>query len=271
VALGRLRYLGDAFVLVNFLLLLAAPTVALLWLSLMPFAQAITVNGFNAITLENYDAVFHSAVYLELVWQTLAMSAGAATLVMAVTVLSAWLAVRRRPGAFLLDQLATVPLAFPGIVLGVAMIQIYLAVPLPIYGTIGAFVLAFGIRYLPFGMRYASSGILQVHPELEEAAGIAGGSQMRTLARIVIPLTRPAIVSGWLFIFLVAARDVSLSVMLSSPSAEPVAVAMFDLWGNGQATELAAFGLVWTAMMTLVSCGLYALARRAGASGFGAT
>jgi iron(III) transport system permease protein len=271
LALGRLRYLGDAFVLVNFLLLLAAPTFALLWLSLMPFAQAITVNGLKAITLENYDAVFHSAFYLDLVWQTLAMSAGAATLVMAVTVLSAWLAVRRRPGAFLLDQLATVPLAFPGIVLGVAMIQIYLAAPLPIYGTIGGFVLAFGIRYLPYGMRYASSGILQVHPELEEAAGIAGGSQMRTLARIVIPLTRPAIVSGWLFIFLVAARDVSLSVMLASPSAEPVAVAMFDLWGNGQATELAAFGLVWTAMMTLVACGLYALARQVGASGFGAT
>jgi len=51
---------------------------------------------------------------------------------MAVTVLSAWLAVRRRPGAFLLDGLATVPLVFPGIVLGVAMIQILLAAPVPV-------------------------------------------------------------------------------------------------------------------------------------------
>ena len=270
LALGRLRYLGDAFLVMNFLLILVAPTFGLLWLSLMPFTQAITLGGLKAITFENYDAVFHSAFYLDLVWQTLAMSAGAATLVMAVTVLSAWLAVRRRPGAFLLDQLATVPLAFPGIVLGVAMIQIYLAAPLPIYGTIGAFILAFAIRYLPYGMRYASSGILQVHPELEEAAGIAGGSHTLTLARIVIPLTRPAIASGWLFIFLVAARDVSLAVILSSPSAQPVAVAMFDLWGNGQGTELAAFGLVWTAMMTVVACALYALARQVGASGFGA-
>jgi iron(III) transport system permease protein len=222
------------------------------------------------MTLENYDVVFHSAFYLDLVWKTLAMSAGCATLVMAVTVLSGWLAVRRRPGAWLLDQLATVPLVFPGIVLGVAMIQIFLAAPLPIYGTIWAFIVAFAIRYLPYGMRYASSGMLQVHPELEEAAGIAGGSLMLTLRRIVIPLTRPAIVSGWLFIFLVAARDVSLAVMLASPSAEPVAVAMFDLWGNGQGTELAAFGLVWTAMMTVVACGLYAVARQVGASGFGA-
>jgi iron(III) transport system permease protein len=268
--LGRVRYLGDTFVLFNFVLIIVVPTLALLWLSLMPFNQAISLAGLKAMTLENYDVVFHSAFYLDLFWKTLAMSAGCATLVMAVTVLSGWLAVRRRPGAWLLDQLATVPLVFPGIVLGVAMIQIFLAASLPIYGTIWAFIVAFAIRYLPYGMRYASSGMLQVHPELEEAAGIAGGSLMLTLRRIVIPLTRPAIVSGWLFIFLVAARDVSLAVMLASPSAEPVAVAMFDLWGNGQGTELAAFGLVWTAMMTVVACGLYAVARQVGASGFGA-
>jgi iron(III) transport system permease protein len=268
--LGRVRYLGDAFVLLNFVLVLVVPSFALLWLSLMPFSQAISLNGLKALTLENYDLVFHSAFYLDLVWKTWVMSAGAATLVMAVTVLSAWFAVRRRPGAFLLDQLATVPLVFPGIVLGVAMIQLFLAAPFPIYGTIAAFVVAFAIRYLPYGMRYASSGILQVHPELEEAAGVAGGSLLRTLRRVVIPLTRPAILSGWLFIFLVAARDVSLAVMLASPSAEPVAVAMFDLWGNGQGTELAAFGLVWSGMMAVVAGGLYAVARQVGASGFGA-
>jgi iron(III) transport system permease protein len=177
--LGRVRYLGDAFVLLNFILILVVPTLALLWLSLMPFSQTISLNGLKALTLENYDLVFHSGFYIDLAWKTWVMSAGAATLVMAVTVLSAWLAVRRRAGAFLLDQLATVPLVFPGIVLGVAMIQILLAAPVPVYGTIWAFVIAFAIRYLPYGMRYASSGMLQVHPELEEAAGVAGGSPLR--------------------------------------------------------------------------------------------
>ena len=47
---------------------------------------------------------------------------------------------------------------FPGIVLGVAMIQIYLSVPVAIYGTLWAFIFAFTVRYLPFGMRYAASG-----------------------------------------------------------------------------------------------------------------
>jgi iron(III) transport system permease protein len=162
---------------------------------------------------------------------------------MAVTVLSAWFAVRRRPGAFLLDQLATVPLVFPGIVLGVAMIQLFLAAPFPIYGTIAAFVVAFAIRYLPYGMRYASSGILQIHPELEEAAGVAGGSLLLTLRRVVIPLTRPAILSGWLF----SSWSRDACRLLASPSAEPVGRDVRPL-GQRTGTELAAL-VVWSGMM----------------------
>ncbi len=265
--LGRKRYFGDVFILLNFLLTLVIPTCGLLWLSLMPFSQAISVNGLKMLTLDNYDVVLHSGFYLDLVWKTWVMSAGCATLVMVLTTISGWLAVRRRPGAAVLDHLATVPLVFPGIVLGVAMIELLLAAPFPIYGTIWAFIIAFAIRYLPYGMRYASAGVLQIHPELEEAAGVAGASSWRSLRRIVIPLIRSTMLSGWLFIFLIAARDVSLSVMLASPSAEPVAVAMFDLWGNGQGTELAAFGLVWTAMMTVVATGLYLLGLRVGDHG----
>jgi iron(III) transport system permease protein len=183
-----------------------------------------------------------------------------------LTVVAAWLSVRRRPGAWILDQLATAPLIFPGIVLGVAMIQIFLAAPIPIYGTLWAFILAFVIRYLPFGMRYASSGVLQIHPELEEAAGVSGGSLATVLRRIIVPLTTPAIVAGWLFVFLIAARDLSMAVILASPAAQPVSVAMFDLWANGQGTELAAFGLVWTAIMTVIAAGLYVVGRRTVAS-----
>jgi iron(III) transport system permease protein len=267
--LGRGRWLGGIFLLWNFLLLLALPTGALLWLSLMPFSQSFGLAGLRALTLGNYNAVLHSPAYLSEVWKTLVMGAGAATVVMTLAILSGWLSVRHRPGAWLLDQLATIPLVFPGIVLGVALIQIYLAAPIPIYGTIWAFIIGFSIRYLPYGMRYATSSVLQIHPELEEAAKVAGGSLATSFRRVVLPLTRPAILSGWLFIFLIAARDVSLSVILASPSTEPVAVAMFDMWGNGQGTELAAFGLVWTAMMTVAAACFYLIGRQVDAIGFG--
>ena len=261
--LGPARSIGGLVILFNFLLLLLMPILGLIWLALMPFTQGVSRRGFGLMTLDNFRTVMHSTFYIDLVWQTLAMSAGAATCVMALTVLAGWLAVRRRPGAWLLDQLATAPLIFPGIVLGVAMIQIYLSVPVAIYGTLWAFILAFTVRYLPYGMRYAASGILQIHPELEEAAAIAGSPLRTALRRIVVPLATPALLAGWLFIFLVAARDLSLAVILASPRAQPVSVAMFDLWANGQGTELAAFGLVWTAIMTAIATAFYLIGRRA--------
>jgi iron(III) transport system permease protein len=264
--LGPWRRLGGAVILFNFLLILATPAAGLLWLALMPFTQTISRHGLALMTLDNFRTVLHSTFYLDLVWQTLLMSAGAATCIMALTMLSGWLAVRRRPGGWLVDQLATAPLIFPGIVLGVAMIQIYLAIPLAIYGTLWAFIIAFTIRYLPYGMRYSASGILQIHPELEEAASVAGSPLRTVLRRIIFPLATPALLAGWLFIFLIAARDLSLAVILASPSAQPVSAAMFDLWENGQGTELAAFGLVWTAIMTLIAAGFYLVGRRTLAS-----
>jgi len=260
--LGPARYVGGAVIVFNFLLILAMPTAGLIWLALMPFTQGISRRGLALATLDNFRTVVHSTFYLDLVWKTLLMSAGAATCVMAVTIVAGWLAARRRPGAWLLDQLATAPLIFPGIVLGVAMIQIYLSVPFAIYGTLWAFIVAFTIRYMPFGMRYAMSGILQIHPELEEAAAVAGSPLRTLLRRVVLPLATPALLAGWLFIFLVAARDLSLAVILASPSAQPVSVAMFDLWANGQGTELAAFGLVWTAIMAVIAAGFYLVGRR---------
>jgi iron(III) transport system permease protein len=265
--LGRWRWLGGAMILFNVGLVLVLPNAALLWLSLMPFSQTFSWHGLSLLTLMNYRTVLGAGSYGTLVWQTLAISALSASGVLLVTVLSAWLVVRRKPGATVLDLLATAPLVFPGIVLGVAMIQIYLSLPVPIYGSLAGFVLAFSIRYLPYGMRYAASGLMQIHPELEESATACGATGWTVLRRVVLPLAWPAIIAGWLFIFLVSARDLSMAVLLASPAVQPVAVAMLDLWSNGQGTELAAFGLVWTALMTVVASLFYALARRNEATG----
>ena len=265
--LGWARHLGSALILFYFALVLVLPNVALLWQSLMPFSQSFSMKGLGLLTLANYRTVMETGNYAGLVWQTLTISGSSATCVLLVTIFAAWLSVRRKPGANWLDQLATAPLVFPGIVLGVAMMQIFLSLPISIYGTIWAFVIAFTVRYLPYGMRYASSGILQIHTELEESAVISGATAAQVLRKIVVPLALPAIAAGWLFIFLVSSRDLALAVILSSPSVQPVAVAMLDLWSNGQGTELAAFGLVWTAIMTVIAYLFYWLARRAQAAG----
>jgi iron(III) transport system permease protein len=151
--LGRGRFATAAVLILNFILLLIAPTLILVWASLLPFYQTIRASAFRLLTLHNYEVVLASTHYLELLRNTLAIAAGAATVTMALTLVAAWLAARRRRGAWALDQLAMLPLVFPGIVLGVAVMQLFLNSPIPLYGTIWIIMWAFVIRYLPYGMR----------------------------------------------------------------------------------------------------------------------
>jgi iron(III) transport system permease protein len=266
--LGRLRGVAAAVLVAYFVLLLVVPMLMLLWVSLLPFFQPVTAAAFKLISFNNYRTVLASD-HLPLMLNTFLVAIATATIAVTLTFLAAWLAVRRAPGGWLIERLATIPLVFPGLILGIAVMQLFLRIPLPLYGTIWILVWAFVINYLPYGMRYASSGMLQIHRELEEAAAICGAAPLSRLRRIVAPLLAPALMAGWLFIFLMATRVLSLAILLAGPSSQTMAVAMFDLWGNGQGTELAALGLMWSMLMTLIAVVFYVLARRSAAGALG--
>ena len=267
--LGRARWAAGALVLLNFVLVLGLPLAALLWVSFSPFLRPMRWAGLQTLTLKNYVAVFNVPDYLWLALHTLLVTAAAATAAIVITTVAAWIAARRRGGATAVDQLATLPLVFPGIVLGVAMMEIALRAPFPLYGTLTLLALGFTIRYMPYGMRYAYSGVLQIHRELEEAAGMAGAGPLGVLRRIVVPLLSPALLSGWLFIFLIGAKELSMAVLLAGPGSQTMAVAMYDLWVNGQGGELSALGLLWALLMTVFASAFYILARRGSAAAYG--
>ncbi|MGE0418527.1 MAG: ABC transporter permease [Acetobacteraceae bacterium] len=263
--LGRGRWVAGAIIVLNFMIVLVLPLLTLLWMALMPFVRRIGWDGFAMMGLQNFRTVFSASGYFELAMNSLTVAAGAATAIMLITALAGWIAARRGPGGRILDQLATLSLVFPGICLGVAVMEVYLRVPLPIYGSLWIIAIAYVIRYMPYGMRYVYSGVLQLHKELEEAAGTSGAGAMMTLRRIVAPLLTPALVAGWLFIFLIANKELAIAVLLASPTSKVIAVAIFDQWVNGQGGELAAFGLVWTVLMTVIA-GLFFLQMRRGAA-----
>jgi iron(III) transport system permease protein len=267
--LGRGRWIAGAIIIGNFVVVLLLPLLTLLWMSLLPFLRGFSVAGFRSLTFKNYHTVFTAPGYVDLAVNSLTVAAGAATAIMLVTALAGWIAARRGPGGRILDQLATLSLVFPGICLGVAVMEVYLRVPLPIYGSLWIIAIAYVIRYMPYGMRYVYSGVLQLHKELEEAAGVAGASAMTTLRRIVAPLLTPALVAGWLFIFLIANKELAIAVLLASPGSQVIAVAIFDQWVNGQGGELAAFGLIWTVLMTFIACLFFAQMRRGSTDVYG--
>ncbi len=267
--LGAGRWIAGAIIIANFCIVLVLPMLTLLWMSLLPFLRGFSVAGLSMLTLKNFRTVFTAPGYVELATNSLMVAAAAATFIMAITALAGWIAARRGPGGWLLDQLATLSLVFPGICLGVAVMEVYLRVPLPIYGSLWIIAIAYVIRFMPYGMRYVYSGVLQLHHELEEAAGVAGAGSLTTLRRIVAPLLSPAIIAGWLFIFLVANKELAIAVLLASPGSQVIAVSIFDQWVNGQGGELAAFGLIWTVLMTVIACLFFAQGRRGGTDVFG--
>lgn len=267
--LGAYRWVGSAVILINFLIVLLLPLTAIFWMAITPFVQPIRLAAFHHLTLAHFQHVVSQSYYHGLFLNTVVVAASTATVVMVLTLFAGWVVARRRTTGRLLEQLVTMPLVFPGLVLGLAVLQLALAFPLPVYGTLWVIIFGFVVRYMPYGMRYTFAGILQIHRELEQAATVSGGNTWQVLSRIVTPLLLPALASGWLFIFLIATKEMSMPLLLAGPGSQTVPVAMFDLWSSGQSGEVAALGLVWTAVMTLLSCIFYFLSRLASTKTFG--
>ena len=262
IAIGPWRWLAAGVLIALFLALIFFPVAITLWVALVPYYDGVNAQALARFSLANFQTVLFETSFGSALVNTFVLGLATASIVAAFTVLSAWLAVRRRPGAWLLDQLASAPLVFPAIVLAVAYLQFVLNVPLALYGTLLSIILASVVQFMPFGMRYSYAGVLQIHRELEEASAMSGASAATTFLRVVVPLAAPAMVTCWLFVFLMVSKAVSIPLLLAGPDSQVVSVTMFDMWQNGVAPELAALGIIWTAVMTIVSTLFFVLSRR---------
>lgn len=262
IRLGRWRYVADSLIVAIPLIVIALPLATVLWAALLPYYQPFSIAALPKLGVGNFVQVLHSRSFQASIVNTLVLGAGAATLVTALSVVSGWCVARRMRGGAMLDTLAALPLIFPAIVLGLAFLQIFVHGGAYIYGTLLSLIIVSSVAYMPYGLRYAQLGVIQIHPELEEAASIAGARQGTAFFQIVLPLLVPAMISCWLFVFLIAVRAVSLMLLLVGPDSQIVAVTLFDFWNNGQIGELAALGCVWTAIMTVFSVTFLVLARR---------
>lgn len=265
IQLGLWRYVAAAGLLLYAFVILALPFMIVLWASLLPFYVQPSLEAFSLFTLKNFVAAIHFPKITESIKNSILLGIGSASAVMLLTTFASWILVRTKlRGRWLLDLLTTLPLLFPGIVMGLAIMRFYLIVPIPVYGTLWILLIAFVTRYIPYGIRYTHSGLLQLHRELEEAAYASGASWVNCMRRITLPLLTPSFLGGWVFIFLLSAKELSMSILLVSPRTPVVSVAVYELWENGQVGELAAFGVIWTAILVSIAVTYYVFARRYG-------
>jgi iron(III) transport system permease protein len=262
IRLGRWRYAAGALIVTIPFIVVVIPLATILWAALLPYYQPFSLKAVPLLGFGNFVQVLNSPSFRGAIVNSLVLGAAAATLVTALSALAGWCVARRVAGGRLLDALAALPLIFPAIVLGLAFLEIFVHAGSRLYGSLLSLVVVSVVAYMPYGLRYAQLGVIQIHPELEEAAAIAGARQARTFIRVVLPLLIPALISCWLFVFLLAVRAVSLMLLLAGPDSQVVAVTLFDFWNNGQVGELAALGCIWTAIMTVFCVAFLVVARR---------
>ncbi len=262
IDLGSWRWIGGALMLLLPLLQIL-PLAALMWSSFLPFVQAPSREAFALLSLDNYRVAFNDGAIIWAVLNSLIVSISSATAVVALTFVAAWIVVRTNISKrWLLDQLATLPLVFPGLVMGVAILKMYLTLPIPVYGTLWIIVLAFMVRYLPYGMRFGHAGLLSIHRELEESSAACGGSWGQTVRKILFPLMLPTLFASWIYVFLITIRELSVALLLYSPGSQVVSVVIWELWENGRIGEVAAFSLVFTLGTVLLAALFKQLAHR---------
>jgi len=181
--------------------------------------------------------------------------------------ITAWLAVRTNfRGRNWLDLLASLTLVVPGIALGVALLREYVTLPIPIYGTVVILMIAYATKYLPLGMRFASPAVMRISPELEESAQMSGVGWTTMFRRIDIPLMLPALIGGWIYVFLISMKELPLALLLRSPGNAMLSSQMYEMWENGFTTQIAAFGIIATGLLLACAIAFQIFATRYGLS-----
>jgi len=239
----RYPALGLAFLFL--FLAVVLPFLVFLYTSFLPYLQAPSLAALSGLTLKNYRLLIEYGEVGRALTNTLVMVLVTAT---ATTLLSFFVSLVVVRSSFwgrrLLDQLAFMPHAIPGIVMGIAFFWLFLKLDfLPLYGTIWAMSIGFTVSFLAYGTRSMNAALLQIHKELEEAAYVSGAAPRRMMWRIFFPLMLPTLAGVWIWVILHAVRVAGIPLMLyEGPSNQVLAILIWNMWDEGYVGAVAAIG-----------------------------
>ncbi len=241
--LGVFRWLLLGFAVLLFMVSIIAPYATLIAVS---FSKSWGLDFWKGLTLANYKFIlFDYNVTQRAILNSLLLATVAATIAVLLGAVIGWIDLRTRiPGRKLLDYASLIPLGLPGIVVAVALIQFWLAMPVALYGTLAILLLAYVGRYIPLGVRAANASLRQIDPSLEESAQILGASWTTTMREVTLPLIRPGLFAGWLLVFVPVIQELSASILLFSSSSITLAVAVYNLYETGYIEPVAALAMI---------------------------
>ena len=124
--------------------------------------------------------------------------------------------------------------------------------PIGVYGTVFVLMLAFLVKYMPQGIRFANGALIQIQDDLEESSSVTGAEWTYTVQKIILPLLKPALISAWIYIFVLTFRELSSIIFLVTPNNQVLSAILWDLFVNGSVELLAATSMLLTLFLWTV-------------------
>lgn len=260
IDLKKAKYPMFGIVALLSFVLIVLPIVVLFYTSLVPYSMVPSAKAFSLMSWKHWIAVIKDPISMLSLKNSLFLGVAGATLGILLSIFIAYVIVKvRTTVSGFLESLSFLSFSFPGIVIGIGFMWFFVYTPL--YATIWALLIGYIATYLPYGVRPLSSAFIQIHSHLEESSRVCGGGALYTMRRIVIPLLIPGVVSGWIMMATMFVRELSLSVVLSRPGTEVLAVQILRFAEDGLWGRLSALGI----MMIFISTTLVIIASLIGA------
>ncbi len=267
VRLGRFRWVAIAFVVTFFMLSQALPVLTLIWSAGLPFPQPFSARAFASLSFDNFRALPRGIVANGL-GNTLVLMVLVPTITIIFSLAMSWVVLRSRlRWRAVFDFFAFLPHTVPAIVFSVAAWLLALFVlrdVLPLYGTIWILVMVYVVATLSYGTRMINSALIQIHRELEESAMVSGAGLTGIMRSVLLPLLTPTIMYAWIWIALLAYRELTLPVVLSTSRNQPLSVIVWSLVLSSSYGQGSAVAVTMLVLLIPILALYWTIARRTG-------
>ena len=261
VKLGKWRYVALGGFILRFMIMMVLPLTFLVIGSFMRRYGFFDIS--SPFTFSHWTNLFGDPLFVSSLRNSLIIASTTAFLcIVLYSVVGYLLASRRLMAPSVLEFFCWLPWVIPGILMSLGLLWIFLATPLRsvLYGTVWGIALALTIHDSPVATQAFKSAFLQLGPDLEEAARVAGASWRYTYFRILLPLVAPIAATIAMLNFGSALTSISTPVLLYSAESRPLSILLLEYSFTGEIERAAALGLLITAII----CVMMLIGRRFG-------
>ena len=231
---------------------LLAVVIPLIQIFVSSFFEVFGLYGWQYLTLNNWTNVLNDERAMRGLGNTIIFAALAAAAVVVIGGLVGYIRVRTRHWlGYVLELIAWAPWTLPGIVMGLALLWAWALPPQPfnLYGTALVIIFGFIVKGLPLGAATMQSAIHQVSTELEESSRVHGGTWLKTVRYVLSPLLRRGAFAAFVIVFAIAARDLTIPLLLYTEGTETLTVTLLFYYEDGDMGTLAAASILQLAVV----------------------